>query len=462
MIGIDSYDLHVLLRSNGIPLSCRARLRLFNAGPGASDRFAFRLHSELTVHEILGRQGVPLEHTVSVEPYDLSYTRDIARHTVRLPRPLQAGGASQMIVRYDGAFSPSSARSPSDYMRIERDGAYLRGAGYSYWFPVQDEWDWNSAAGFEIVVDAPAPWRPLAFGTLRSERVEDDRVVSRWTTDAPWPLLFCHLAAAEWEVIEGAALRVYHRRSRGSRDAAAAYVVTGEKLLSFCRTHYGSTASMRRIHLAELCRYGGISAGNVIGIPADRFTDVTDKGKAEETLELLAHELVHGFVIPAVVPDVPGSALLLEGFPSYFHSLALEAVLHNGFYERFVRRAWADYRQRKASQGIAGANVPPEVPLLELRDEDIGRYKDVFLLDDRFVVLVDRLRSVVGPERFLRGTRSFLDRHRADPARFDDFVSALESASGTPLRGFMDRWFGSTEPLPDAWSRDGGITDTRT
>jgi len=461
LIDIDSYDLHVVLRSNGLPFSCRGKLHLTNAGPTAIDRVAFHLHSELTIREVLDGRGVPLERTVSVEPYDLSYTGDIALHTVRLPRPLRTGGSSQLVVRYEGAFSPSSARSPSDYMRIDEDGAYLRGAGYSYWFPVAEGWDWNTAAGFEIAVQAPAPWRPLAFGTLLDEEVGDDRVVSRWATDAPWPLLFGHLAAAEWEVHDGAALRVYHRRSKRSRDAAAAYAETGEKLLSFCRTRYGNASSMRRIHLAELCRYGGISAGNVIGIPDDRFPDITDEGRSEATLELLAHELVHGFVIPAVVSDVPGSALLIEGFPSYFHALALEAAVDNGFYARFVRRAWAAYRQRKASERLADANVPPEIPLLALRDEDIGRYKDVFLLDDRFIALIDRVRTVVGPERFLRGTRSFFDCHRTDPARFDDFIAALESASGTPLRGFADRWFGSTEPLPDAWSPDGGIRGTR-
>ena len=294
MIVIDAYDLDVAICAEGIPFSCRARLSVRNAGSEPIDRLVFRLHSELAIREILDARGRSLEHTVSVASYDLSYTGDIAVHTVRLRRSVPSGGSSRVTARFDGAFSPSNARTPSDYMRIDEEGAYLRGTGYSVWFPVQEDYDWNTAATFAIAVDVPAAWRPLAFGELLGEKVEDDRVVSRWATDAPWPLLFCHLAATEWDVIEEGPFRVYHRRTDDSRSAAAEYVRIGAGLLSFYRANYGDRLLTKRIFLAELCPHGGISAGNVIGIPVDRFAEVTDERKAEETLELLAHELVHG------------------------------------------------------------------------------------------------------------------------------------------------------------------------
>jgi len=181
---------------------------------------------------------------------------------------------------------------------------------------------------------------------------------------------------------------------------------------------------------------------------------VLDASRSTEALALLAHELVHGFVIPAVAPDDPAAALLLEGFPSYYHSLAIEEVLDGGFYARFIRKAWRDYRERRETCEAGTPDLPPEKPLLELSDRDIGPYKDVFLLDDRFVVLLDRLRSMIGPEAFLRGTRTFLDRHRAAPARFADFISTLEAVSGERLGEFVHRWFGSMEALPETWAPD--------
>jgi len=449
---VDSYRLDIAIHANGVPFSCRARWVVRNADTEAADAFTFYLHPELAVREIRNEAGEPLAHEASIETYDLAYTGGIGVHTIKLPDRLERGATLPLTAVYDGSFSPSGARSPSDYMRIDEEGAYLRGAGYSVWFPLQKEWDWNTAAAFEIALEVPWGWRPLAFGELASEERRGNRNVSRWTTDSPWPLLSCHLAATEWDVVEGTALRVYHRRTEESRSAAVRYIDVGERLLSFYRSHYGSGVSTPMVFLAELCPYGGISAGNVIGIPRDRFADVADASRSTEALELLAHELVHAFVIPAVTPGAPASALLIEGFPSYYHSLALGEVLGAGYYSRFVERAWRSYRERREARGTPASGLPPEKPLLELTDGDIGRYKDVFLLDDRFVALLDRLRTLVGPEAFLRGTREFLDRHRAVPARFGDFVSTLESISGKRLTDFVDRWFGSTEALPDAWA----------
>lgn len=454
MIAIDAYDLDVAVWADDVPFACRARLTVRNAGSEPLDRFVFRLHSELDVREVRDDAGGRLGHTKTVEAYDLAYTGDIAVHAVFLSRPLDPGEERPLIAVYGGPFSPSAARSPSDYMRIDEEGAYLRGMGYSLWFPVQASWNWNTAAAFTVALDVPAAWRPLAFGELVSEKRRGDRNISRWATGSAWPLLFCHLSATAWDAAGGRAFRVYHRRTAESRSAAVRYADVAEKLVAFYRSHYGAGPSISTVFLAELCPYGGISAGNVIGIPTDRFTGVADASRSTETLELLAHELAHAFVIPATASDAPGSALLIEGFPSYFHSLALDDVLGSGFYRQFVARAWNTYHDRVDAGRTLGSGLPPEVALLDLGDSDVGRYKDVFLLDDRFVVLMDRLRSLVGPESFLRGTGKFLARHRTAPARFRDFVSALESASGKQLGSFVERWFGTAEPLPEAWAPD--------
>jgi aminopeptidase N len=452
VVSIDSYVLRVAVHANGIPFSCRARWGVRNAGDKAKDGFTFYLHPELVLREIRDGAGTPLTHEASIKAYDLAYTGDIVAHTIEFPDPIKPGETRTLTAAYDGRFSPSDARGPSDYMRIDEQGVYLRGTGYSIWFPVQEAWDWNAAATFEVVLDVPSAWRPLAFGDLISEEVRGDRNVSHWSTGSPWPLLFCHLAATEWDVIEGTTLRVYHRRTEESRDAAIEYADVGERLLQFYHTNYGDRVETGHFFLAELCPFGGISAGNVIGLPTNRFADVIEPSRSAATWTLLAHELVHAFAIPAVVNDGPAAALLIEGFPSYYHALALQAVLGNETYVGFVRAAWKEYHDRREAAESSASDLPPEVPLLELADRDIPYYKDVFLLDDRFVVLLDRLRNMIGPEIFLRGTRIFLDRHRTAPARFADFISTLESVSGERLGEFVDRWFGSTEALPEEWA----------
>jgi hypothetical protein len=39
--------------------------------------------------------------------------------------------------------------------------------------------------------------------------------------------------------------------------------------------------------------------------------------------EWMGHEIIHQYVMPAIVPDAPGAAIMVEPFPLYFHLPAL-------------------------------------------------------------------------------------------------------------------------------------------
>jgi hypothetical protein len=98
----------------------------------SSPQLAFYLHGELRVDEVKvdGKQ-VDVDHDLVFYPSD--YSSVARRFRIELP-----GGKlpKKLSIRYSGKLNPSVARSPSNYMRVDREGVFLRSYPYSVWFPV--------------------------------------------------------------------------------------------------------------------------------------------------------------------------------------------------------------------------------------------------------------------------------------------------------------------------------------
>ena len=449
-----SYDMVITLSDPRFPLSATAGLELQNVSEEALSQVTLYLHPELRVERVLDMNGNTCRAEQILVDAAYSYTGTISRLKVVLADPVPSQGTTQIEVQYAGGFSPSFARGPSDYMRIDASGAFLRGAGYSYWFPAAScgPEGIDDAACFHICLNAPAKWKPLLFADLIQETTQDGRALSVWQTPEPWPLLFSHLAAADWIIVESEGVRVYCYSDSESRRAGEAYAGLISQLMPIFDQHFGEGLAQLPVLLGQMCEYGGIACGNVVGLPADRFVEVLHARHHEEILTLLAHELVHRYVIPMIDPSARGAALLLEAFPSYFHSIGLESVLGAGFRERFLLDAWDSYDAGYPSRDEASApHDLRDMPLLDLTLDDIPRYKDTFLLSDKAILVLDQIRRLLGDAVFLGGVGEFLANHRRRPATFEAFVSALESRGATDLSGFVSRWINGTERLPDKW-----------
>jgi hypothetical protein len=88
----------------------------------SSPQLAFYLHGELRVDEVKvdGKQ-VDVDHDLVFYPSD--YSSVARRFRIELP-----GGKlpKKLSIRYSGKLNPSVARSPSNYMRVDREGVFLR------------------------------------------------------------------------------------------------------------------------------------------------------------------------------------------------------------------------------------------------------------------------------------------------------------------------------------------------
>ena len=454
LFGVLSYDMTITLSDPRSPLSATAVLELQNVSEEALSQVTLYLHPELRVERVLDMKGNTCRTERILTDAAYSYTGTISRLKVVLADPVPSQGTTQIGVQYAGKFSPSSARSPSDYMRIDTSGTFLRGAGYSYWFPASScgPEGIDDAAWFHIRLNAPEEWNPLLFAELIQETTQDGRTISVWQTPEPWPLLFSHLAATDWIIIESKSVRVYCYSDSRSRRAGEAYAGFISRLMPIFDQHFGEGLARLPVLLGQMCEYGGIACGNVVGLPADRFIEVLDVRRHEEILTLLAHELVHRYVIPMIDPSARGAALLLEAFPSYFHSIGLESVLGACFRERFLLDAWDSYDAGSSSRDeVSTPHGLRDMALLDLTLDDIPRYKDTFLLSDKAILVLDQIRRLLGDDVFLGGVGEFLASHRRRPATFEVFVSTLENHSATDLSGFVSRWVDSTERLPDKW-----------
>ena len=153
-----------------------------------------------------------------------------------------------------------------------------------------------------------------------------------------------------------------------------------------------------RIHVVELPKFGDIASGNVFGMQVEEWRrfDVNAFGA-----QILSHELVHPYVQMATPNDDPMFALSIEGAPAYFDRPVLASIRGGRAYDDQMDRIQKRYLERrqpgaKDSEGL----LPPEKPIFTMTRQDIGIYKDRFVLADRALLFWDYMRRRMGTAAF--------------------------------------------------------------
>lgn len=434
-----AYRVHVRLEPAGQSLAARVEMRFPGTPPGprgAADTLVFLLHGELRVDSV-AVGGVAAPFTQRPRFWELDYA--LVANEVRVP--LEGLDLSRGVtVRYAGPMHASRARSPSDYMRIDADGAALRGYFYSPWFPVRDEGMDPEPISFERVeIDTPAELTAVFTGDRLEERTEGGRRVSTWR--APdLPLADAQLTARRYDRVEGEGVTLYALPDSASRAAADRLLGTVEAWQEFYRSHFGTPRGGSELHVLEMPRFGDIASGNVIGIARDGWTGF-DPGSWQG--RTLAHEMVHAYVQVPTPSDDPLYALVIEGFPSYFHLPALEATLGDAWYRSWIAATDSAYvERRRTGRGRRGAALPAEKPIDRITPEEIGAYKDAFVLNDRVPLFLDWVRRRLGDEAFFDWARELFARDTMSRAAF---VASLAPRLGSGGAEDLRLWLSTTE-----------------
>jgi hypothetical protein len=409
----------------------------FVPGSVKEDTLVFFLHGELGVEyvEIGGQRVEALQELVF---HENDYSNVANRVNVPLENVESTGG---MRVGYSGYFHPSVVGAMSNYMRIDRDGVFLRSLGYSIWFPVFVEtWRDSYDVSFsKVTIRTPADFRAVFAGEHVQEHEEGGARISVWSAEH-LDLFDAQCTARRFGVMSDGGFHLYHLRDSVSQRKASEILSFSRRLESLYRTFYRHAASADQIHVIQMPEYGDIASGNAIGISDDVWTEFEVTSWRSTTV---AHELVHSFVrLPH--SDEMGS-LVIEGFPSYFHLPAMAEILGEDWYRDYLKRIEDQYvSKRETGRGQRGERLPPEKPILEIGTDEISEYKDTFVLNDRVRLFFDYLRRRLGAGGFFELTSDLLNRNMLDYETVVAVIGAHLPGSGRD----MYRWLRTSE-YPD-------------
>lgn len=369
-----------------------------------SDSIVFYLHSELRVHNI-SFNNKKLNFNQKTVCYLSSYSGLATRVQVTLTENTRK---QTITIHYGGVFNPNYSKSPSNYMRIDSRGAYLRSYGYSLWFPVfLDARKTTYKTDFNRVkIITPKKFIAVFTGNRLNESILNKDRISTWqalNTD----LMDAQLTVRPFQIQEKKEIYLYHLDKAKSKKSVKDILHFISQLKMFYENHYRELKTTPQLHIAELPNYAsGISSANMIGITSAQWQNFNVRSEDDRLKRLIAHELVHTYVQVSVNRLDPIAALVVEGFPSYFHLPALAELLGEEWYKAYIKTVEKAYMRKKEIHKTGRGNpLPLEKPILSLTFEDIGIYKDTFILNDRVILFLHYLRNKLGKNDFTRFTR---------------------------------------------------------
>lgn len=422
----------------GIPVSPENFMRgetVVVVTTGDADSLVFWLHGELRTDSVM-IDGKVAAIAREKEFYSRDYCNVATRTVIR---GVPSGESFSLKIWYSGFFNPSRVRSLSDYMRINvNEGVFLRSYGYSLWFPVFiDDSGSRSVCDFRsVTVDLPENFRSVVTGDLVREYIDNGRSVSVWhpgVTD----IFEIQCTAAPFRVEERNGIRVYFTGSEAAASEVLNYVAD---LRDFCHKRLRAYADDRIFYIMEMPEYGNISSGNVIGLDYESFQSFSGMTWPKS---IIAHELVHPYVQLPLDKDNPFYAIFTEGMPSFFQVYLLDGTLPPDQYNReeIIRRVERSYlSKRESGLDSRGNRLPQEKALLDIDAQEIGSYKDTFILNDRMWLFMYDLWTRMGDEQFSRFCRELFALEDIDYRTFDSLITGY-------LPGYSERlhqWISTT------------------
>ena len=424
---VERYEIDAYFEPQGESLEARAVLHLEPALE-PNESLVLLLHDELEV-EGIECDGEAVEFRTEIIECDWNYTGRASR----IEAVLEGRSVSEVTVDYLGLFTPDTSRARSDYMRIDEGGVFLRGPGYSLWFPVLElsTTDPDTRAKFDVILRTPEQYVAVFTGERHESSMEAGERAGRWSAECP--LIDAQCTARPYAVTETDDCCVYHLSGSGDEQARAIAEFAAE-FTRWCRAQWAPHATPQRCHVLQMPEFGDIASGNVVGISPTSWRSFSPDSSGAQ---VLAHELVHAFVQFPVAAADPLYAFSVEGLPSYFHLYALDRMGHPELYHAAMESAADSYRRGRERA------TPPERTLLAIAADDIGLYKDRFVLSDRALLFLDDLRARLGDDAFDGFWRAAFSR----PVTGLESWRAIVRELAPDQADSIERWLGTTDDI---------------
>jgi hypothetical protein len=276
-------------------------------------------------------------------------------------------------------------------------GVFLRAYGYSLWFPVfvKSEQQESYKANFKnITIKLPADYKCIVSGELEKEFVENNIYTAIWNPGIR-DIQDIQCTAQKYKIESKDNINVYYYSDKSYCEKVLNYAIKLKKLYS---ENLKSTDESLPLFVMEMPMYGDISCSNVIGISEKYFTSFDDDINSKLTI---AHELVHPYVKIPVSIDNPFCAFVVEGFPSFFQIYALKKISDDYNIKAKMEKVENSYlEKRKTGTTRRGDPLPVEKAILNITFDEIGAYKDNFVLDDRVWLFFYDIWNKMGDIKF--------------------------------------------------------------
>ena len=367
--------------------------------------------------------------------------------TVTLPEPGAAGALATFTVSYRGIPASGLRIGPNKYgeRTFFSDNWPNRARN---WLPTVDHI--GDKATCEFVITAPAHYQVVSNGRLVEETDLDGGMrLTHWRQSVPISPWLYVVGVARFAVqhlgdFKGLPVQtwVYARdRDAGFYDFAVPTI----EALHFYDEYVGPFAYEKLANITSPATGGGMEAATALMYGENSVTGE----RSVRWRNVIIHEIAHQWFGNAVTESEWDDVWLSEGFATYFTLLFREhAYGRDDFVEglkQAAERVWAWYDES------------PDYRIVHDGLSDMRRVTSIATYQKGAWVL-HMLRARLGDEAFWRGIQLYYARYLNVTATTDDFMRAMEEASGDDLRGFFDQWLrqGGNPALEGSWRYDAG------
>jgi len=420
--------------------------------------------------EIVGRATVSVSFTsngVSVLPLDLTnlnnegqgmrvsaiYTRAASLSfthqdnllTIDLPETGQVGSGVEITIEYRGVPDAGLRIGPNKYgdRTFFSDNWPNRARS---WLPTIDHV--YEKATCEFVVRAPGHYQVVSNGLLLEETDHDDGTrLTYWKQSVPispwlYVLGVARFAVQQVDDFEGRPIQTWvypQDREAGFYD----FAVPTKQVMEFYSEYVGPFAYEKLANVTSPATGGGMEAATAIMYGENSVTGE----RSIRWRNVVVHEIAHQWFGNAVTEADWDDVWLSEGFATYFTQLFIEHA--------YGRDEFVAGMKSAAERVFSQYEDDPTYRIVHDNLDDMRRVSSGATYQKGAWVL-HMLRKRMGEEAFWVGIRAYYATHFNATATTDDFMRAMEVASGLDMEMFAEQWLydGGNPYLSGWWEYD--------
>lgn len=420
--------------------------------------------------EIVGRATVSVSFTsngVSVLPLDLTnlnnegqgmrvsaiYTRAASLSfthqdnllTIDLPETGQVGSGVEITIEYRGVPDAGLRIGPNKYgdRTFFSDNWPNRARS---WLPTIDHV--YEKATCEFVVRAPGHYQVVSNGLLLEETDHDDGTrLTYWKQSVPispwlYVLGVARFAVQQVDDFEGRPIQTWvypQDREAGFYD----FAVPTKQVMEFYSEYVGPFAYEKLANVTSPATGGGMEAATAIMYGENSVTGE----RSIRWRNVVVHEIAHQWFGNAVTEADWDDVWLSEGFATYFTQLFIEHA--------YGRDEFVAGMKSAAERVFSQYEDDPTYRIVHDNLDDMRRVSSGATYQKGAWVL-HMLRKRMGEEAFWAGIRAYYATHFNATATTDDFMRAMEVASGLDMEMFAEQWLydGGNPYLSGWWEYD--------